>query len=135
MSSKDYRGNEEDHQMLTMSGSDGQRYHYILESLYRLIHHLVDTGRNFAVIIRTYGLDAPHALASLAHGIQGNHPGFPHALRVPVNKGTGSVRREGPDGIVLEAMRSGGSSELLTKLTHERDVYRFLSQSEVGSEC
>lgn len=121
-----------DHKPLTMSGSDGQQYHYILEGLYRLLHHLVDTRRDFALIIRTYGLDAPNALSSLAHGIKGHHPGFPRALRVPVNRTTGSIQRPEADVVVLEAYRPDSSTELLVKLTHERDIYRFLSRSQVG---
>lgn len=121
-----------DHQPLTMSGSDGQLYHYILEGLYRLLHHLVEARRDFALIIRTYGLDAPNALSSLAHGIKGHHPGFPRALPLPVNKTTGSIQRPKKDVVVLEAYRPDSATELLVKLTHERDTYRFLSRSQVG---
>ncbi|XP_076469116.1 uncharacterized protein LOC143299671 [Babylonia areolata] len=118
-----------EHRLLTMAGTDGQRYHYILEGLYRLIQHLHEAGRDFALVIRTYGLDAPNALASLAHGVKGHHPGFPRPMPVPVNRATGNIRRPERDVIVLEAFRSQGRRELLAKLTHERDIYRFLSRS------
>ncbi|KAL8585446.1 hypothetical protein ACOMHN_024607 [Nucella lapillus] len=126
-----YGGEKREHySALTMSGMDGQLYHYILGGLYRLIHHLVNAGRDFALIIRTYGLDAPNALASLSHGVKGHHPGFPNAVPVPVNRKTGSIRRPENDVIVLEAFRPDSKRELLAKLTHERDIYRFLSWSQ-----
>ena len=123
-----------EHQPLTMAGSDGQLYHYIVEGLYRLLHHLVDTRRDFALVLRTYGLDAPNTLSSLAHGLKGHHPGFPRALHVPVNRATGSIRRvkDAAGGVLLEAFRPDSPQELLVKLTHERDIYRFLSRAQVG---
>ncbi|KAK7102551.1 uncharacterized protein [Littorina saxatilis] len=124
------KGGGGESQPLTMHGAGGKHYHYILEGLYRLLHHLVETRRDFSLVIRTYGLDAPNALASLAYGIKGNHPGFKRALNVPVNKQTGSIRRPKEDVIVMEAYRPDSSTELLAKLTHERDIYRFLSRSQ-----
>ncbi|KAL8610263.1 hypothetical protein ACOMHN_038958 [Nucella lapillus] len=122
-----------EHRALTMSGSDGQQYHYILEGLYRLLRHLVHTQRDFALVIRTYGLDAPNALSSLAHGLAGHHPSIGRAMNVPVNRTTGQIQRPGRDVIVLEAFRPDSPCELLCKLTHERDIYRFLSSSQVIS--
>ncbi|KAK7499963.1 hypothetical protein BaRGS_00008811 [Batillaria attramentaria] len=126
-----YDGDKAAHQLLTMSGTDGQLYHYILEAVYRLIYHLVDTRRDFALVIRTYGLDAENVLSSLAHGIKGNHPGFSRALNVPLNRTPGTIQRLKSDVIVMESYRpDSAQKELLTKLSHERDIYRFLSGSQ-----
>jgi hypothetical protein len=114
-----------------MKGTDGKLYHYILEGVYRLIHHLHRVRRDFALVIRTYGLDAPNALASLAQGVKGQHPGFPQPLNLPVNRCPGNIHRPERDVIVLEAIRPDSTNELEVKLTHERDIYRFLSTAQV----
>ncbi|XP_076448370.1 uncharacterized protein LOC143285064 [Babylonia areolata] len=123
---------QEERGLLTMAGRDGRRYHYILEGVYRLVRHLLATQRRFALVIRTYGLDAPHALTSLAHGLSGQHPAMPQhpAPHLPVNPTPGRIDRPSADVILLEAFRPDSSCELLCQLSHERDIYRFLSASE-----
>ena len=44
----------------------------------------------------------------------------------------GDFRNVSNDVVVLEAYRPDSATELLVKLTHERDIYRFLSRSQVG---
>lgn len=125
-----YEWDKSSQQPLTMSGSDGQRYHYILEGVYRLIYHLWETRRDFALVIRTYGLDAANVLSSMSHGLSGNHPGFSRALPLQVNRTPGTIQRPKDDVIVLESFRMASAKELETKLSHERDIYRFLCRSQ-----
>ncbi|PVD24171.1 hypothetical protein C0Q70_14641 [Pomacea canaliculata] len=115
---------------LTMSGSDGRRYHYILEAVYRLLHHLYDTNRQVALVIRTYGLDAANVLASLQHGLKGNHPGFPKPIPLPICRTPGVIQRPKSDAIILKAFRQDSPTDLQVYLTHERDIYRYLSNSQ-----
>ena len=136
---------------LTMRGKDGQRYHYILPSLYNLIQSLVQRNRDFAIVIRTYGLDCANVLKSLSYGLKGNHPGFRSPVNLRVDVTPGSIIRSGNDCVCLETYSSPkesdckmanvfackssekakltGSvpSQVVHKLHHERDMYRFIS--------
>ncbi|XP_041350532.1 uncharacterized protein LOC121369491 [Gigantopelta aegis] len=137
---------------LTMRGKDGQPYHYILPSLYNLIHSLVQRNRDFAIVIRTYGLDCANVLKSLSYGLKGNHPGFPSPVNLAVDLTPGSIIRSSNDSACLETYssrkesdskmtnlftcksgdktRPGGNvpCQVVHKLYHERDIYRFVSK-------
>lgn len=79
---------------LTMPGSDGKHYHYILPAVYRLIQHLHDNSRDFNIIIRTYGLDCKSVLDSLSHSIKSKkHPSFPNLPNLPLYPCHGNVLR------------------------------------------
>ena len=78
---------------LTMTGYDGKFYHYILPAFFYLLHFLHKTGRDFAVIIRTYGLDAPNVLATTEHALSGHHPSFSKSIPIPVHLEPGKVTR------------------------------------------
>lgn len=116
---------------LTMSGKNGKQYHYILPSVYRVIHQLYEDGRDFSVVFRTYGLDAKNVLTSLSHGLSGNHPDFPNPLDMKVNTTHGKVYRKPNEPIVFE-IKDGKSKngEEASVYSGDREIYSMLSQAE-----
>ena len=122
---------------LTMAGYDGQLYHYILPSFFALLHHLHEEGRDFTVIIRTYGMDASNVLSSITHCLHGqNHPMFPRHIPMAVSTTPGAIRRTGKhiSLITEDGHRHSlpGSSPQKTRgrvETNERDIYNVLSSS------
>ena len=116
---------------LTMSGKNGKQYHYILPSVYRIIHKLYEDGRDFAVIFRTYGLDAKNVLSSLSHGLSGNHPYFPNTVEMNVNKIPGKVHRPSDQPIVFEIQdKNAKNGEGTSVYSGDREIYTMLSQTE-----
>ena len=112
---------------LTMTGKDGNLYHYILPSFFKLIQHLHSTKRDFAIVIRTYGLDAPNVLQCIDYSLQGHHPRFQETpLRYPVNPTPGSITRDDQRGKITLQHSQQGSAHTITS---EQDIYRFLSQA------
>lgn len=112
---------------LTMCGSDGKHYHYILPSVYKAIHQLHNEGRDFAIVLRTYGLDCPNVISSLEFGLSGNHPGFPKDLGLPIVHNVGKVRRK--DNQVIQ-VKTYTEEKQETKYTNDRDIYNMLSKSQ-----
>lgn len=116
------------YEKLTMAGKDGTPYHYILPSVYRAIHWLKQNKRDFAIIFRTYGLDANNVLASLAYGLSGNHPDFPK-IQIKVNQHPGKIKRS-DDGspIVFDTFNeiTGGLSR---RVKGDREGYTMMSEA------
>lgn len=110
---------------LTMRGENGKLYHYILPAVFQLIQHLHDTNRDFAVIIRTYGMDAPNVLKAISHSLQGNHVAFPNLplLNFKVNSKPGSIRRH-QDGTITATLDQDDQNYFFTE---ESEMYEFLS--------
>lgn len=89
---------------MTLQGSNGKNYHYILPAVYHLIQHLHDTNRDFNLVIRTYGLDCGNVLNSISHTIKsGQHPQFPNIPRLKLHAHPGSISRG--DHIRLQVSR------------------------------
>ena len=89
-----------------MRGEDGTLYHYILPSFFKLLKFLNSTGREYSIIIRTYGLDAPNVLRAIEHTNQGKHPGFPHSLAQVVNVTPGRLIREEDNSFKCEIINN-----------------------------
>ncbi|ESO01574.1 hypothetical protein HELRODRAFT_174531 [Helobdella robusta] len=69
-------------------------YHYILPSFVKLISYLLENNRNFSIIIRTYGQDAPNVLSSIRYICRrGKHPNFPRRSKIAVNTTPGHLTR------------------------------------------
>lgn len=66
-------------------GQDGKLYHWILPSFFHLLSTLHQQGRQFSVILRTFGSDLPHVLHSVDAALAGKHPHFPDLRELPVN--------------------------------------------------
>lgn len=114
------------HNCLTMSGKDGQQYNYIVPALYKCIHHLVETKRDFAIVFRTFGLDAPNVIKSLEHGLNGNHPGYRKSVLLKVNENVGTVKRSDTEPTVFTVTTADGKAE---NYTGDRAIYDMLSES------
>ncbi|XP_013063680.2 uncharacterized protein LOC106052776 [Biomphalaria glabrata] len=112
---------------LTMCGRDGKPYHYILPSVYKLIYHLWESNRDFAIVIRTYGQDAPNVLTSLNYGLHGNHPSFSKSININVNMHPGTIKRRGDS---IELFTSNGGQDVQQNLVYEKDIYRKLCNSQ-----
>lgn len=59
---------------LSVIGLDNQRYHYLMPAFYRLLSWLMHNGREFAVVLRTYGQDGSHIVSAIETYLQGHHP-------------------------------------------------------------
>lgn len=80
--------------LLTMRGKDGQPYHYLLPSFIRLIDSLYSRGRDFSIVLRTYGLDAPNVLSALEETIEGRNSDLPSGLPLlQLNKTVYNLKR------------------------------------------
>ena len=111
---------------ITMAGRKGDLYHYILPSFFHLIQYLHATQRDFAIVLRTYGLDAPNVLQCIDYSLKGNHPRFKdHPLPYSVNKFPGKITRT-ESTITLE--RHHGGKVISTSNEHE--IYDILSSAE-----
>ena len=117
---------DDDHNCFTMKGKDGQPYNYIVPAVYKCIHHLVETKRDFAIVFRTYGLDAPNVISSLSYGLQGNHPGYPKPLDLKVNENIGKVKRSESEPIVFKEYDDPSKSEASARYTGDREIYNML---------
>lgn len=63
---------------LAVKGEDGRLYHWILPSFLQLLKDLVQEGREFAVLFRTFGTDLPRVLRAVFRALnEGAHPLFP----------------------------------------------------------
>ncbi|XP_044157188.1 uncharacterized protein LOC122943481 isoform X1 [Bufo gargarizans] len=80
-------------------------------------------GREFCVILRTFGCDLPQVLQSIHAALQGKHPEFPHLQQVPLatDLTPGRIRCSKRD-IVL----TRGSDRISTR-TKERNIYQYFS--------
>ncbi len=125
---------------LTMQGHDGKLYHYIIPAFYKLINYLYENGRDFSVIIRTYGMDAPTVLAATDLTMQGLHPQFVNNVPVSVNHNCGRITRDEDNKFVVEIPKSPSLEKSKEKqlpadaeqqvLTNERDIYESFNRSE-----
>ena len=115
--------------VLTMDGQDGKPYHYILPSVYKLIHHLSNSKRDFSIIIRTYGRDGNNVLSSLRCGLRGHHPSFSSPQYIPVNKIPGTITRY-KDSFQLNTFKPKREQEIDESLARERDMYRLMCSSQ-----
>ncbi|KAL4227070.1 hypothetical protein ACF0H5_015044 [Mactra antiquata] len=115
---------QETHDILTMSGLDGQQYNYIVPALYKCIHYLVETKREFAIVFRTFGLDAPNVIKSLECGLKGNHPGYPKSLDLKINDIIGTVKRSDSEPTVFIELDKDSKQTFVG----DRAIYDMLSQ-------
>ncbi|KAK4471492.1 hypothetical protein MN116_004915 [Schistosoma mekongi] len=49
-------------------------YHYLMPAFFRLLTWLIETNRQFAIFIRTYGKDGEHILSAIEAYMNGEHP-------------------------------------------------------------
>ncbi|XP_010744510.3 uncharacterized protein si:dkey-32e6.3 [Larimichthys crocea] len=109
---------------LAVKGEDGRLYHWILPSFFQLLRDLVQEGREFAIIFRTFGSDLPRVLRAVSKALnEGAHPLFPDLpdLKLSVNMTPGHIHCN-KKGVVL----SRGKERVSTR-DGERGLYQYLS--------
>lgn len=71
---------------LAIKGEDGRLYHWILPSFFQLLRDLVQEGREFAIVFRTFGTDLPRVLRAVFRALnEGVHPLFPDLPELKVS--------------------------------------------------
>ncbi|KAG8002934.1 hypothetical protein GBF38_015546, partial [Nibea albiflora] len=109
---------------LAVKGEDGRLYHWILPSFFQLLRDLVQEGRKFAIIFRTFGSDLPRVLRAVSKALnEGAHPLFPDLpdLKLSVNMTPGNIHCN-KKGVVV----SRGKERVSTR-DGERALYQYLS--------
>ncbi|XP_075951578.1 uncharacterized protein LOC142954448 isoform X1 [Anarhichas minor] len=109
---------------LSVKGEGGQLYHWILPSFFQLLKDLVQEGREFAVVFRTFGSDLPRVLSAVSRALnEGAHPLFPDLpdLKLNVNMTPGEIRCS-KRGTVLSR-----AEERLSTRDGDRGLYQYLS--------
>ncbi|XP_071783633.2 uncharacterized protein LOC139933451 [Centroberyx gerrardi] len=109
---------------LAVKGEDGRLYHWILPSFFQLLRDLVEEGREFAILFRTFGTDLPRVLSAVSRALnQGAHPLFPDlpALKLSVDVTPGKIRCS-KRAVVLSR-----AEDRVSTRDGERALYRYLS--------
>uniref|UniRef100_A0A8C5QUN3 Uncharacterized protein n=1 Tax=Leptobrachium leishanense TaxID=445787 RepID=A0A8C5QUN3_9ANUR len=107
----------EQDKVFTQIGEDGKGYNWILPSFFHLIEKLHQEGRQFSVILRTFGTDLPLVLRAVRSAFEGKHPLFPQLQYLPVNEIRCSSR---------ETVLTHGADRVTTH-QNERAVYDFFN--------
>ncbi|XP_067382813.1 uncharacterized protein si:dkey-32e6.3 isoform X1 [Channa argus] len=112
---------------LSLKGEDGRLYHWILPSFFQLLKDLVQEGREFAIVFRTFGNDLPRVLKAVHRALnEGAHPLFPDLpdLKLSVNTAPGKIRCSAK-GITVKR-----TEDHLTSRGGERSLYQFFSSMQ-----
>ncbi|XP_060914255.1 uncharacterized protein si:dkey-32e6.3 [Labrus mixtus] len=109
---------------MSVKGEDGRLYHWILPSFFQLFKDLVQDGRDFAIVFRTFGTDLPRVLNAVSRALnEGVHPLFPDLpeIKLNVNLTPGKIHCS-KRAIVLSRAEDRVSSR-----DGERGLYEYLS--------
>ncbi|XP_068160633.1 uncharacterized protein si:dkey-32e6.3 [Antennarius striatus] len=120
---KDIKGDPE----LSVRGEDGQLYHWIVPSFFQLLKDLVQEGREFAILFRTFGTDLPLVLRAVYRALNERvHPLFPDLpdLKLSMNKTAGKIRCS-HRGVVLTR-----AEEKVSIRDGERAMYQYFSSAQ-----
>ncbi|KAI3357094.1 hypothetical protein L3Q82_015564 [Scortum barcoo] len=112
---------------LTIKAEDGRLYHWILPCFFQLLRDLVQEGREFAIVFRTFGTDLRRVLRAVDRALnEGAHPLFPDLpdLKLCVNMTPGKIRCN-KMGIVLSR-----GEERVSSRDGERDPYQYFSSAQ-----
>ncbi|ELU00686.1 hypothetical protein CAPTEDRAFT_125662 [Capitella teleta] len=116
--------------VMTMEGRDGSPYHYILPAFFKFLFYLCEQKRDFCIVFRTYGLDAPNVLACTKLTLAGQHPMFPQKLHMELNPIPGRVFRTESGKIAFEDYsKTDANGKMNRKIfTSELDIYNMLNE-------
>ncbi|XP_008286483.1 uncharacterized protein LOC103362016 [Stegastes partitus] len=109
---------------LSVKGEDGRLYHWILPSFFQLLRDLVQEGRDFAVVFRTFGSDLPRVLRAVHRALsEGTHPLFPDLpdLKLSVDLTPGKIRCNRKGTVLSRA------EERVSTRDGERSLYQYFS--------
>ncbi|OPJ71975.1 hypothetical protein AV530_009305 [Patagioenas fasciata monilis] len=114
------------HDVFSVQGEAGKRYHLLLPAFFRLLDALHRDGRAFAVVFRTFGTDLPRALQAVSCALAGQHPQFPALRDVPlsVDLTPGQIRCSKREVVLTRG------AEQLTSREGARNLYEYFSSLE-----
>eukprot|EP00439_Symbiodinium_sp_Y106_P058416 s818_g8.t1 len=123
-------------------------HHFLLPAFFHMLSELEKQGRDFSVVIRTFGTDIPEVAKSVAGFAEGLHPDFPMQtarLRSIVQQSGWAVRRKDrsdPTSPILfldtEPIGSSGFGKDLTtpeKLKYTEEIHGSHQQDFAGASC
>ena len=114
---------------------------FLIPAYFRLMKYLVQSGRRFVVVFRTFGWDLRDVIAEHNSWCDGRHPYFPSPegedlswLRIQLPQATGSFVRfaDTSAGIQLAAVKDAlpdGTGGHVAHITGFRDIHDFLTAS------
>ncbi|XP_060691105.1 uncharacterized protein si:dkey-32e6.3 [Hemiscyllium ocellatum] len=113
-------------ELLSMTDEDGKEYHRILPSFFELIDCLSSQGREFAIVLRTFGSDLSRTLKTIQITLSGQHPQYQHlqAKHLPLRISPGKIRCN-KKNVVLTL-----GSERISTQSDDRAVYHYFSSLE-----
>ncbi|XP_072276746.1 uncharacterized protein [Pyxicephalus adspersus] len=116
-----WRGDADD--LFTQKGEDGKLYHWILPSFFHLLSILHQQGRQFSIILRTFGSDLPRVLKSVHATLAGKHPHFPQLQDLPlsVELTPGKIRCNKRETVLT------WSTDRVSTKGKERNVYDYFT--------
>ncbi|CAH2312789.1 Hypothetical predicted protein [Pelobates cultripes] len=109
--------------VFTQVGEDRKAYNWILPSFFYLIEKLHQQGRQFTIILRTFGTDLPLVLQAVHSAFTGKHPHFPQLQNIPmtVDLTPGKIRCSKRVSVLTR-----GSDRISTK-ANEGVIYDYFS--------
>ena len=110
---------------ITTKGHDGTRYHYVLPSFLNLINQLAKCKRKFAIIFRTYGIDAMGILKALQATANKRHPSFPNGIdNLSIHNVVYKLKRENGEMVLVN------SDDNTIVCNGEESILHWISSSE-----
>merc|ERR1712196_476272 len=105
---------------------EGVWFQYVIPSFWRLLDRLKDDGRDFAVVLRTFGTDGPAIADAINAFAQGKHPEYPNgcAAALLASPSSGSLKRS-DGGIRLELL--GTKDSPARTIENEAQIYKFFT--------
>uniref|UniRef100_A0A8C9ZR02 Si:dkey-32e6.3 n=1 Tax=Sander lucioperca TaxID=283035 RepID=A0A8C9ZR02_SANLU len=108
---------------LSVKGAGGQLYHWILPSFFQLLKDLVQEGREFAIIFRSFGSNLPRVLSSVSRALnEGAHPLLDMKEILQMYKVPSDLIRCSRRGIVVSRAK-----ESISTRDGERGLYQYFS--------
>ena len=77
-------------------------YHLILPEFFDMIRRLQCENRNFAIVLRTMGIDSQKFLDTVRPVLDGKHPDFKDIKPIEINRNIGQIQRFDNDKILLK---------------------------------
>ena len=97
-------------------------YHLILPDFFDMIRRLQKDKRNFAIILRTMGIDSKNFLETVKPVIEAKHRDFKDLLPIKINPNVGEIIRDKDDRIELRM-----DNEIYS---NEEEIYKKLNSLE-----
>ncbi|KAA3671660.1 uncharacterized protein DEA37_0013938 [Paragonimus westermani] len=112
---------------LAVVGKDGRQYHYLMPAFYRLLSWLLANGREFAVLIRTYGREGPHITEAVEAFLKEKHPTEkpPPSTNLPIDPIVWRLKRDEAEPNF--SLYNDGTDSQDSAITEPRRIYQTWS--------